>query len=209
VRRRLYAIARAHRLLDLPDPTGAEEVNLTLRRIRRAKPCRPKQAKGLTRDYLDQLLAYVPETSTGLRNRALLALGYELLTRRSELVAIRLEDLAWRADGTLRVLIPRSKSDPFGAGRISFTSRRTRELVDDWLAWRGPHIPWLFCPIYQEKAISRPMGTTTVRDIIKQAARDAGLDPWVVREFSGHSLRVGAAQDLLRKGHDTAAIMRA
>ena len=28
-------------------------------------------------------------------------------------------------------------------------------------------------------------------------------------EISGHSLRVGAAQDLLIKGHDTAAIMRA
>jgi len=48
-----------------------------------------------------------------------------------------------------------------------------------------------------------------VRDIVKQAARNAGLDDFVVKDFSGHSMRVGAAQDLLVKGHDTAAIMRA
>jgi integrase/recombinase XerD len=86
---------------------------------------------------------------------------------------------------------------------------RTRQLVDDWLAWRGPHIPWLFCPIYQGKALARPLGTTTVRDIIKQVARNARLDDFVVKDFSGHSMRVGAAQDLLQMGHDTAAIMRA
>jgi integrase/recombinase XerD len=116
---------------------------------------------------------------------------------------------SWRADGTLRVLIRRSKADPFGEGRIAFTSTRTRQLVDDWLAWRGPHIPWLFCPIYQGKALARPLGTTTVRDIVKQAGRNAGLDDFVVKDFSGHSMRVGAAQDLLQMGHDTAAIMRA
>jgi hypothetical protein len=37
----------------------------------------------------------------------------------------------------------------------------------------------------------------------------AGLDISIAKEFSGHSMRVGAAQDLLSAGHDTAAIMRA
>ena len=82
-------------------------------------------------------------------------------------------------------------------------------LVDAWLDVRGPHIPWLFCPIYHSKPIARTLGTSTVRDIIKTALRQAGFDRSLIREFSGHSLRVGAAQDLLTKGHDTAAIMRA
>jgi len=30
-------------------------------------------------------------------------------------------------------------------------------------AWRGPHISWLFCPIYQEKALARALGMTTVQ----------------------------------------------
>ena len=81
VRRRLYAIRKAHRLLRLPDPTWDEDINITFRRIRRAKFTRPKQAKGLTRKYLDAFLAVQPETPWGLRNRAMLSLGYELLTR--------------------------------------------------------------------------------------------------------------------------------
>ncbi|RBI83328.1 hypothetical protein DRV85_16070 [Rhodosalinus halophilus] len=133
VRRRLYAVRKMHRLLRLPDPTHDEEVNLALRRVRRAKPIRPRQAKGLTRDYLDRFLSAQPETPWGLRNRAMLSLGYELLTRRAELVALRVEDLEPRGDGTLRVLIRRAKNDPFGQGRIAFTSVRTAALVGDWL----------------------------------------------------------------------------
>lgn len=46
VRRRLYAIRKVHRLLRLPDPTHDEDITITLRRVRRLKLNRPKQAKG-------------------------------------------------------------------------------------------------------------------------------------------------------------------
>lgn len=209
VRRRLYAIRKAHRLLRLPDPTFDEEIDITLRRIRRAKAMRPKQAKGLTRHYLDRFLAVQPDSPWGLRNRAMLSLGYELLTRRSELVALQTRDLEWRRDGTLRVLIRRSKTDPFGQGRIAFTSTQTASLVGDWLAWRGPHITYLFCPIYHGKAIQRCLSTTCVKSLIKESAEQASLSQQEIDAFSAHSLRVGAAQDLLCAGYDTAAIMRA
>lgn len=140
VRRRLYAIRKAHRLLHLPDPTRDEDINITFRRIKRANFARPKQAKGLTRKYLDAFLEVQPESPWGLRNRAMLSLGYELLTRRSELVALTSQDLTFRDDGTLRVLIRRSKSDPFGKGRIAFTSTNTTDLLRSWIDWRGPHI---------------------------------------------------------------------
>jgi integrase/recombinase XerD len=198
-----------HRLLDRPDPTGGEANNLTIRRIRRGRPNRPRQAKAMTRDYLDQCLAAQPGTPWGLRNRAMISLGYDLLTRRSELIALRTEDVIERHDGTLRALIRRGKSDPFGMGRIAFSSHRSAELVAEWLAWRGPHIAPLFCPIYHEKPINRGLSTGKVKLIIKEAAAAAGLPVADVAAFSGHSLRVGAAQDLLCAGHDTAAIMRA
>jgi len=209
VRRRLYAIRKAHRLLRLEDPTYDEEINLTFRRIRRAKRTRPKQAKGMTRTYLDRFLAVQPDDPWGLRNRAMLLLGYELLTRRSELVALTTDDLEVLADGTMRVIIRRSKADPFGQGRIAFTSKRTADAVKEWLVWRGPEIDYLFCPIYQGRAVDRDLSTTTVKRLVKSAAEAAGLDPAEIDAFSGHSLRVGAAQDLLSAGHDTAAIMRA
>jgi site-specific recombinase XerD len=209
VRRRLYAIRKIHRLLRLPDPTWDEAISITLRRIRRAKLNRPKQAKGMTRDYLERCLDAQTDDPWGLRNRAMISLGYDLLTRRSELVALRSGDIVMRGDGTLRAIIRRSKSDPFGMGRIGFSSRRSADLVSEWLAWRGEMIDPLFCGIYQGKPINRPLGTTKVKLIIKEAVAAAGLPPEDVAAFSGHSLRVGAAQDLLCDGFDTAAIMRA
>lgn len=209
LRRRLYAIRKVHRLLRLADPTQDENVIIALRRARRACLNRPKQAKGMTRDYLERCLAVQPDDPWGLRNRAMLSLGYDLLTRRSELVALRSDDIELRGDGTLRAIIRRSKADPFGMGRIAFSSKRSGELVSKWLAWRGDQIEPLFCGIYQGKPINRPLGTTTVKLVIKEAVAAAGLPPEEVAAFSGHSLRVGAAQDLLCAGFDTAAIMRA
>ncbi len=209
VRRRLYAIRKVHRLLRLDDPTYDEDINLTFRRIRRAKRTRPKQAKGMTRPYLNKFLAVQPDNPWGLRNRAMLLLGYELLTRRSELVALTTEDLEILADGTMRVIIRRSKADPFGQGRVAFTSKSTADAVNEWLAWRGPEVNFLFCPIYRGRAINRDLSTTTVKRLVKSAAKAAGLDPEEIDAFSGHSLRVGAAQDLLCAGYDAAAIMRA
>ncbi len=209
VRRRLYAIRKVHRLLRLPDPTWDEDIAITIRRVRRTRPNRPRQAKGMTHDYLERCLAAQADTPWGLRNRAMISLGYDLLTRRSELVALRTEDVELRSDGTLRALIRRSKADPFGMGRIAFSSRRSARLVGEWLAWRGDAIEPLFCGIYQGKPINRSLGTTKVKLIIKEAAAAAGVPPEEVAAFSGHSLRVGAAQDLLCAGFDTAAIMRA
>ena len=71
------------------------------------------------------------------------------------------------------------------------------------------YIDFLFCPTSHRKAINRDLNTTSVKCMIKSAAKRDGLGPSIVDEFSGHSLRVGAAQDLLRKGFHTAAIMRA
>ena len=209
IKRRLCAIRLVHRLLEQPDPTGHADVQLTLRRVRQQKPGRPKQAKGLTKAYLDRFIAGQPDTPWGLRNRAMLALGYELLTRRSELVSLRTEDLELRSDGTFRVLIRRSKVDQNGLGRIAFTSPNTASLVKQWLEWRGADMQPLFCPIYNGLPIDRALEATIVKTIVKSAAREAGLDPSEVEAFSGHSMRVGAAQDLLQRGVDTAAIMRA
>lgn len=74
---------------------------------------------------------------------------------------------------------------------------------------RGDSIEPLFCGIYNGKPINRPLGTTKVKLIIKEAVAAAGLPPEEVAEFSGHSLWVGAAQDLLCTSYDTAAVMRA
>lgn len=209
VHRRLYAIRKAHRLLRLPDPTHDEDINLAFRRVRRLRAARPKQAKGLTAPHLKKFLAIQPDTLLGLRNRAMLCLGYELLARRSELVALRDDDLMPRADGTLRILIRRSKSDPAGLGRLAFTSAKTATIVADRRRQRGTHTVWLFCPVYRGMAVDRSLESHSVKRVIKDAAKLAGCSQEEVECFTGHSLRVGAAQDLLTRGVDTVGIMRA
>lgn len=208
VRRRLYAIRKAHSLLRLPDPTQDEEINLALRRVRRRKGTRQVQAKGMTDVYLTRFIETEPDTPTGWRNRAMMSLGYDLLTRRSEIVSLRDSDVDPCPNGTYRFLIRRSKADPFGAGRFAFCSRRTAELLEEWWAWRGEATDWLFCPIYQDTPVDRSLSDTTVKRVIRNAARRC-CDPETARAFSGHSMRVGAAQDLLKRGLDTAGIMRA
>ena len=209
VERRLYAIRRVHALLALPDPTDHEDVRLALRKVKRTKFARPRQAKGLTTTYLKMFLEAQPDTLIGLRNRAMIAIGYELLTRRSELVALRVDDLEFREDDTVKVIIRRSKADPFGHGRLAFTSSSTAALVRDWLDTRAVETEMLFCPVYHGKAIDRAITDMTVRRVLSETAERAGLPPEEAKLFSGHSMRVGAAQDLLCLGYDGVAIMKA
>ncbi len=116
------------------------------------------------------------------------------------------EDISWCADRTPRVIIRRNKADPFGQEGIAFSSKRSANLLEQWLDWRGADINFLFCPIYHHKAMNRDLSTCTVKRLIKESAKKVGCNPSGVFEFSGHSMRVGAAQDFLSAGHDTAAI---
>jgi len=114
-----------------------------------------------------------------------------------------------REHGRLRAVIRRSNTNPFGRGRVVISSRPTADLVGAWLAWRGPGIEPLFCPINHERPLPRALHDVAVQRLIRRAAKEAGLPPEVLRAFSGHSMRVGAAQDLVSRGRDAVAIMRA
>lgn len=208
IERRISSLRRINRFLGFADPAG-QEFFLAKRRMRRAKPLRPRQAHGINEALLLKAIAAQPETLTGIRNRALLSLGYDFLARRSELIALRAGDISFQYDGTLRAVIRRGKADPFGRGRLAFGSERSAKLLRRWLRRKPKDIEWLFCATSHETCLDQPLCTRSVNDIIKRAVcRVRGMRPRD-REISGHSLRVGAAQDLLIKGFDTAAIMRA
>tara|TARA_Y100001947_G_C10288003_1_gene281545 strand:- start:384 stop:881 length:498 start_codon:yes stop_codon:yes gene_type:complete len=163
----------------------------------------------LTRNYLESFLKSEPDTFWGLPNGDMLTLGYELMARRSELITFRSDDITEREDGTMRVPIRRCKSDSYGQRRSTLTLQRTADLLREWLTYRGPTINWLFCPVCQGKVIDHCLEPMTIHRVIKEAAQRRGLRADQVASFSGHSMRVGAAQDLLKREFDTAAIMRA
>ena len=73
--RRMAAIRYAHRLAGHPTPTDAEPVRAVMRGIRRQKGSPPDQKAAATADRLRDMLATIPDTLAGKRDRALLALG--------------------------------------------------------------------------------------------------------------------------------------
>ena len=207
VQRHLIAVGMLHRLNGVSDPTTGHDVTLALRRLARARRSPPRQARGLAHAELRSMLAAMPRTLVGRRDAAMLALGYEILGRRAEIVSLCDTDLEFRENGTLRVTISRSKCDQTGLGRFAFASRDTATLVANWIAERGPVFPFLFCPIYREQPIERGLHPVTLVRAVRAAAKRAGVSQHL--ELSGHSLRVGAAQELLLRGFDTVAIARA
>jgi integrase/recombinase XerD len=209
LKRRLASIRKVHRLLRLPNPATDEEVLLALRRAFRSKPRRQKQAHGLTADLRDRLIAACPESLLGLRNRAMIAVGYDTLCRRSELVGLRVDDLSRLDGGAGSILIRRAKNDPFGDGRLGYLSPRTVDSLDAWLHRAGIGSDWMFRSVHGKCVGLEPLHPFTVNRVIKAMAASAEIAPEAVRDLSGHSMRVGAAQDMMTRGLGILPIMKA
>jgi integrase len=205
IKRRVAAIQFLHRLSDLPSPVASSDVYLALRRTGRSKGRRPKQVRGLTADLLEQILAACPSTLAGLRDAALISVGYDTLCRSAEIAWMKVEhvDLASQT-----VYIPRAKNDPYGDGRIAGLSQRSAEFVSRWLEQSGLKEGALFRGLHTAKAGTGHLETSSNRRMIKVAAKRAGLAD-AAADLSGHSMRVGGAQDLMMAGHDTLMIMTA
>jgi len=209
VRRKLAALRRINSLLGCPDVAHSQEFHLALRRMRRGQSAERRQARGINEDLLLRMIAAQPRTLTGTRNRALLSLGYDFLARRSELTALDVGDIKFSEGGGLRAVIRRSKGDQFGRGRLVYGSRRSAKHLRAWLKCLPERDGLIFRAVGGGKVLDRPLCGRSVSNIVKLSVVKArGARPREC-EVSGHSLRVGAAQDLLIRGHDISAIMRA
>ena len=98
----------------------------------------------------------------------LLSLGYDFLARRSELVAIRSEDLMFTQDGALKGIIRRSKTDQYGRGRLVFGSERSAKLLKKWLRLKPKEIQPVFCAINHWRCLDRAICDRQVNEIIKR-----------------------------------------
>jgi site-specific recombinase XerD len=209
ISRRRAAIAKVHRLLRFESPASTEEVTLATRSIFRQKGRRQKQVLGLTAVLKQRLIAACPDDPRGLRDRALIATGYDTLCRRTELVALQIGDLAINADGSGTILVRKSKADQFGHGRLAYLSPDAIMYLTRWrdaaALTQGP----FFRRALTTHTWQRALHPSAVAAIIKFRSKEAGLDPALVSRLSGHSMRVGAAQDMAAAGIDLGAIMHA
>jgi site-specific recombinase XerD len=206
--RRLAGIAYAHKLRKLPNPCKENDVRVILAGIRRTLGMAPKRKQAATADRIRAMLDACPDTMIGIRDRALLALGFAGAFRRSELVALQVSDLVEVPDG-YRVLIRRSKTDQTGEGQEIVVPRgakiRPVQAVQAWLQASGIQEGLLFRVVWYGGHV-KPQGLTghDVARIVKKRAKAAGLDP---SELSGHSLRAGFATSAAETGASVLKIM--
>ncbi|MGT2482159.1 site-specific integrase (plasmid) [Methylobacterium oryzae CBMB20] len=209
--RRMAAIRHAHKLASLPDPTQDEGVRAAMKGARRKVGVAPKQKAAATAEVLAALLMRTPDTLTGKRDRALLALGFAGAFRRSELVALDVADLVEDPEG-LRVRIRKSKTDQEGRGAEKAIPHgrfiRPVALMREWLDAAGITEGPVFRPVSRSGNVRQGEGvrltTQAVADIIKRYCAAAGLD---ASTFGAHLLRAGYITTAAERGADLARIM--
>ena len=207
VKRKVSSISAVHRLLSLPDPTKHPEVRITQRKIYRQLGTRFDQAYPVTRTLLEKMLAVCASDLHGLRNRALLLTAYESMRRRSELVALRIEDIEWGADNSAAILLRRSKTDQAGQGKWIQLSSRAGQAINAWLCATDLETGYVFRGIRPSGEVTQSLCDSRVPRIYKLLAEKANVDREVIKQISGHSMRVGAAQDQLIAGASLPRIM--
>ena len=209
VRRYVASIATAHKALGHGKTLRSAAVRLALQRMHRRKGRRQAQALGLTWPLRQRLLEAAGERLIDARNRALLAVAYDALLRRSELSALQVDDVAEEIHGAATLLVRRAKTDPEGRGAMVCLARDTVALVRECRLSSGVDGGHLFRSLSKGGALGAKLDPSQIPRIYKAMARKAGLPPEVVDGLSGHSARVGAAQDMVASGIELPAILQA
>ena len=209
VERHVFSITALCRGVGWKDPRRIQALTNALKRIRRLKGCRQSQAFGLTRSLVDRLMDAQGDRLIDVRNRALLAVAYDAMLRRSELVSLQVIDLALEKDHSATLLVRRSKTDPEGGGALLFLAPDTLALIAEWLEQSGVEDGFLFRSIQRNGTAGKKLDPSQVPRIYKSMAQKAGFDGDIVAGISGHSTRVGAAQDMVASSIPMPAIMQA
>jgi site-specific recombinase XerC len=189
IQRRLNAIAEAHRAVGLESPIWNSVVANTLKGIRRILGSAPLQkAPAVT----DDIRAMIIATSTGIigvRDRALILLGFAGAFRRSELISLDLADCEFGRDG-LKIILRRSKTDQEGVGRkIGIPYGANPETcpvrnIQAWIEQGGLSDGPLFRSISRHGQIKASrLPDLDVARIVKKLAQRAGLD---AGKYAGH-----------------------
>ena len=247
LRRHLASIARAHILAGQPDPTKKDSITWRLKAFTREDPkpqgqAAPLRLKGDVDGLADrdpaglcvltliQAAHHHSDTMTGpayarikrrnARDCALLSLAYDTGLRRSELVAVMVNQLTDNPDGSATLFVPWSKGADDGEGRFAFVSARSRHLIKVWIELVGIEEGPLFRPLtkwgsLREGALTPASVNLIYKRLIDIYMKGAGQDfsrdeqAEMRARISAHSTRIGMAQDLIATGADMAGIMQA
>lgn len=210
LRRRVASIAVANKLvggrLDTRHPAIAD----VLAGIRRELGARASPKNAISVDELRAMLRKLPDTVSGIRDRAILLIGFAGAFRRSELTALDLVDLNVNSRG-VAITVRRSKTDQQGHGQTIGIPRSRKATcpvaaLEAWLVRGNITAGPVFRPISRHGHVSPlRLSDEALAGVLKLAAERIGLDP---AKYAGHSLRRGFMTAASAAGADLAQIMK-
>ncbi len=220
LRRRLAAVRLVHRWA--AEPLVDARIPLTLAavkgHVRRHAGVSPRQVRAATGDLVWRLAdACDGSTPAGLRNRALILVGFDAALRSAELVGLDHGHLTWSAE-SVALTLPRSKADQRGQGAVVSVHARLDSpwcpvaALRRWVEASGRATGAVFVALQRggghgEGPIGR-LSPRTVARIVRAAAERAGLASSELNEFSSHSLRRGLITTALDAGAAVDDVMR-
>jgi integrase len=201
ITRSLTAISQAHKSMGMDSPTLSPVVGELLKGIRRTHGAEQKKARPLLLAELKKVVARCGPSFLGRRDAALILVGWAGALRRSELVALNLDDIEFVKQG-MTIKIKRSKTDQEGEGFLIGVPFAQKEDICPVLALQK----WIKLANIQDGPVFYSIGPTgkgrfhadvenkrhlsgkSVNLIIKRRVRHAEISP---TDYSGHSLRAG------------------
>lgn len=212
VSRRLTTITLAHAEQGHPSPVTHKIVQQVWKGIRNRYGTATTAKTAATTGAVREMIATLDlDRLIGVRDRCLLIVGFAGAFRRSELVALDVDDITEDPSG-LRVRIRKSKTDqeskgatiglPYGSDLSTCPVRAYRDWLDASGITEGP----VFRAVTRHgRMASSRLTARTVARVVKRTAGAAGYDPGL---YAGHSLRSGLITSAAEAGVPDRDIMR-
>lgn len=204
VQRHIASIARYHRENNAESPSINEQFSVFMKGFKLKKTIRQKQAPDFSVSQLRQALDALPHTPTGLRNRAILLLGFTGAFRRSELAQLDVDHILVDEAGMV-VRLNRSKTNQFGEieeKAIPYANEPDYcaiGAVQQWIAARGRDQGPLFVRIRKgERLTDQRLSAEWVNVLVQQQ-----LGP----HYTAHSLRASFVTIAKANGADDLEVM--
>jgi integrase len=206
----MSAISSAHQAAGFEEPpTRSLLVRKTVSGLRRQLGVAPAAKTALMADDLHAIVPHLRPGIIGIRDKALLCVGLVSGMRRSELVALDVDDLQWSDDG-VAIVIRRSKVDQEGQGAKVAVGATGSALcpvaaLRAWLDAAGIEEGAVWRQVDRHGNVGGRLSGSAVAVIVKFHVEAIGKDP---ASFGAHSMRAGMATAGAKAGVSMTDLMR-
>ncbi|MEM9700712.1 MAG: tyrosine-type recombinase/integrase [Pseudomonadota bacterium] len=210
--RRIASWRAFHRMKNLASPFEAPLLRQTRAKARRAaaKPKAPKSANPITREVLEAVLTTCDHSLRGIRDRAVLMLGWASGgRRRSEIAGLTRQDVDLKdydKDGLIWINLVDTKTTAKGKTPRLVLKGRAAQALAFWIEMGGIDTGPLFRPITQnDDPLERRLSPDGIYQIVQKRILQAGLPKGFA---TPHGLRSGFLTQAALDGAPIQAAMR-